>query len=139
MNLIRSASTDQGTPGKLDVIGLCTIELPWNDNQHNISCIPIGEYDLEYYDSPEHGEVLRVLNVPDRDGVLMHSGNYAGDESKGFKTDSKGCIIVGKIPGMIGNQTAVLESRIAVGELIAAFKAGTIDKKLIITQDEAII
>jgi hypothetical protein len=68
-----------------------TIELPWLNNAHNVSCIPEGIYDVEKYDSPNKGMVFWIKDVPDRDGILIHKGNYA----TGKKVDTKGCVIVG--------------------------------------------
>jgi hypothetical protein len=68
------------------------IELPDNGNQHNVSCIPEGTYDTIKIDHPEKGPCFRVLNVPGRDGILIHKGNYS---SVIGKSDTKGCILPG--------------------------------------------
>jgi hypothetical protein len=51
MNLVlHRAYFEEGTNGTLFNSGkfLChTIELPWNDNKRNISCIPEGTYEVE--------------------------------------------------------------------------------------------
>lgn len=62
------------------------LELADNGNQHDISCVPEGVYDV-VKEKNEKGDVFRVLNVPDRSGILIHKGN--------FKRDTKGCIIPG--------------------------------------------
>jgi hypothetical protein len=64
-----------------------TIELPFNGNQRNTSCIPEGTYIVEKYTSPSKGEVFHVKDVPDRDSILIHKGNYT--------TDTLGCILPG--------------------------------------------
>ena len=64
-----------------------TLELKENGNQHNTSCIPEGTYDVVSYDSPTKGNCFHVLNVPDRDSILIHKGN--------FTKDTLGCILVG--------------------------------------------
>jgi hypothetical protein len=69
-----------------------TIELPDNGNQHNVSCIPEGTYDTIKENNPKHGNCFRVLNVPGRDGILIHKGNYS---SAIGKSDTKGCILPG--------------------------------------------
>jgi hypothetical protein len=69
----------------------CTIELPNKNNQHDISCIPEGIYDVVKYISPTKGQCFHVLNVPNRDAILIHKGNYA----TGVKVDTQGCILVG--------------------------------------------
>jgi hypothetical protein len=68
------------------------IELSDNGNQHNTSCIPEGIYDCEKYDRPEgKGMSFHVLNVPNRDSILIHKGNYASGSHK----DTLGCILPG--------------------------------------------
>lgn len=131
MILQRQQSSDQGTPGDLD-IGFATIELPWKNNAPDVSCIPAGEYDLEYYLSAKLGHTLHVLNVPDREMILMHIGNWAGDSSKGFKTYSDGCIMVGTSHGILDGQEAVIVSKDAVEKLVNMFRNGSLTPKLII-------
>ena len=67
-----------------------TLELPWRNNEHRVSCIPIGIYLVEYMAESESGEVkdaYRITNVPDREGILIHRGNTVHD--------SKGCLLIG--------------------------------------------
>ena len=52
--------------------------------------------------------------MPNRTYILIHSGNYAGDKSKGFKSHVMGCILLGKKSGYLGGQVAILNSRIMV-------------------------
>lgn len=68
-----------------------SIELPNKGNQHNISCIPEGVYDMIKIVSPTKGKCFLLLNVPNRSNVEMHIGNYA----TGKKVDTKGCILPG--------------------------------------------
>jgi len=76
----------QGTNGDLSCagIGLChTIELPWKNNEHEISCIPEGKYEITKRYSPKLRWHLLVNNVPDRDLILIHTYNNAMKEAKG--------------------------------------------------------
>lgn len=76
----------EGTNGDLLVngLGLChTIELPWKDNQHNISCIPEGRYELVKRYSPKLKWHLWLKNVPNRDLILIHPYNDAMKEARG--------------------------------------------------------
>lgn len=89
---------------ELDDKEICkTLELPWRDNQKNISCIPAGEYKLSPYPSAKFGEVYIVNNVSGRDGILIHVGNTADD--------IQGCILVGDSYGKLNGKKAVLNSR----------------------------
>jgi hypothetical protein len=60
-----------------------TLELPWKNNQSNVSCIPAGSYTCKYTKSNrmsmEKGRDIftyEVLNVPGRGGIRIHSANY---------------------------------------------------------------
>lgn len=77
-----------------------TIELPWLENQNDISCIPEGVYICNFENNPERGKIWRLSEVKDRSGILIHSGNFACDvvlSSGTHKTETKGCIM----PGMV--------------------------------------
>lgn len=65
-----------------------SLELPWLRNNKNISCIPAGQYRAQKYASPKHGNVLLLQNVPGRDYIEVHAGNYT--------KQILGCILVGK-------------------------------------------
>ena len=108
--------SDQGTEGLLvsEDFNCRTLELPWRNNRRQISCIPPGIYDVEIRLSNKYGRIYWVRKVPDRTYILIHSGNYAGDKSKGLKSHVMGCILLGKKSGRLGGQVAVLNSRIAV-------------------------
>lgn len=74
-----------------------TLELAWLDNQRQISCIPEGVYKCSKELHAKFGKVFRLHNVPGRDGVLVHFGNYAGSMNPNTaRPDSLGCILVGK-------------------------------------------
>lgn len=64
-----------------------TLELPYVDNQHNISCIPTMGYYCSLYSSKKFGLVFKVLNVPNREGILFHKGNTV--------KDTHGCVLLG--------------------------------------------
>lgn len=55
--------------------------------------------------------VYEVTGVKDRGDILIHAGNYAGDESKGFKSDSHGCILLGDGYMEMGGQKMILNSK----------------------------
>jgi hypothetical protein len=116
VNLFRMKRSDQGTFGKLfyGEFNCYTLELPWKDNMSNISCIPSGTYDVITRLSPRFGNVYWVKDVPDRSFILIHSGNWAGDISKGFKSHVNGCILLGQQRGLLRGQLAILNSRITV-------------------------
>lgn len=96
--LTRTASADDGTFGTISIGERIfqTAELPWRENKSQISCIPEGSYTVNPNKSPKFGDCLRLENVSGRSNILIHVGNYAGDSSKGYKTDVQGCILIGE-------------------------------------------
>ena len=110
----RGPSTDQGTFGNLSAPNgfTCKVaELPDRDNKTNISRIPAGRYKVVPYTSKRFGKVYLIVDVKARTYILTHSGNLAGDVSKGFRTHSHGCILLGKYFGVLNGQRAVMCSR----------------------------
>ena len=54
-----------------------TLELPWKNNEKNISCIPTGLYEVELTYSPRFKKMLwLVKDVPNRSGIRIHPANY---------------------------------------------------------------
>ena len=75
-----------GTNGDLFIDGKprChSIELPWHNNEHGISCIQEGTYECEKHISAHLGNTLHVMNVPNRDAILIHAANNAKKELLG--------------------------------------------------------
>ncbi len=67
---------------------LChTLELPYLDNQKNISSIPDGLYKISKYSGTKFKNSFWVHDVPNRHAILIHVGNST--------MDTKGCILVG--------------------------------------------
>jgi len=111
--LVRLRKSDQGTEGLFicSRFNCYSLELPWRDNHPNVSCIPAGTYIVQLRVSPKYGRIYWITKVPERLFILIHSGNWAGDISKGFKTHTNGCILLGKYTGILEGQRAVLCSR----------------------------
>jgi hypothetical protein len=87
LELFRSYDPE-GTNGELRCGGkkICfTIELPWLQNQRNISCIPEGRYELKKRFVQKFGLHLLIVDVPDRSWILIHPATDA-------KLHLKGCI-----------------------------------------------
>lgn len=102
--LTRQPSIDEGTFGDWlsDSGWSCkTGELPDRDNATGVSCIPCGTYRAVWRWSQAHQRNLyHLLNVPMRSEVEIHSGNVAGDVSKGYASEVKGCILPGLALGL---------------------------------------
>lgn len=84
-----------------------TIELPWLNNQHQVSCIPEGKYELQKRYSPKFGWHLQLMNVKDRDLILVHPANDAEKELKG-------CIAP---VSLLTEEGKGSESRVALGKI----------------------
>lgn len=65
-----------------------TLELAWNNNKPFNSCIPMGRYQVRKRHSDAYRNHWHVLDVPNRDLILIHFGN--------FHRDTDGCICVGR-------------------------------------------
>ena len=110
--LIRDTFSKKSTIGELFLNGerICdTLENPWQDNQRNISCIPEGIYPVRLRLARESASRdylhLLVQDVPDRDWILFHRGNYPKDTS--------GCILVG-----LGSQQDVVNNSVLAMDLL---------------------
>lgn len=66
------------------------LELEWKDNAKGVSCIPAGVYPMRWTMSNRFKRMMwEIQGVPDRAGIRVHSGNYAGDKL----SDSDGCLL----------------------------------------------
>lgn len=124
VSIQRSPSSQQGTRGVL-VAGdfWChTLELPWRDNQQNVSCIPAGEYECLYVKTRSviggRQHMYWLKDTPGRTGVLIHAGTFAGNRDRGYKTNVLGCILLGYGTGTYKSQQALFRSRAAVADFI---------------------
>jgi hypothetical protein len=138
--LTRTSRSDEGTFGNIvapDGKRFHTIELPWRENRRRISCIPASRYIAGWHTSLKFGIVPILRNVPNRDAILMHKGNYAGDVEKGYKSDYLGCIGIGLGLGSIAlpngkQQKMITSSAIACSQVFAQLRPG--DFELVILE-----
>lgn len=65
-----------------------TLELPWNENKKNKSCIPLGNYNVTTRQSARYNKHYHIEGVPGRSLILIHIGNY--------HNQTNGCVLVGK-------------------------------------------
>ena len=111
--LIREKSSLQGTFGTIydaDDNEVCkTVELPWDDNLTDQSCVPVGSYQCTIYQSPKHGQVWMLQGVPNRLYCEIHAANTIDD--------LEGCIGVGDHFGEIDEMPAVLNSQMTLAML----------------------
>ena len=72
------------------------IELPWLNNQRNVSCIPEGEYELKARFSPKFSHHLHIVDVTGRSLILLHPANNAKRELRGCIAPVKQLTGIGK-------------------------------------------
>lgn len=104
MKLVRDDQTALRTLGAFftdDGVKVCdTLELPWKDNQHGVSCVPAGTYSVLWLWSPKHGrELYHITGVPNRDDVEIHIGNSV--------IDTEGCVLCGGSRGTLACRDGV--------------------------------
>lgn len=111
----RYDNDERGCYGSLSVGNLdCyTLELPWKDNTPNISCIPAGKYEAFIDHNVTIGgmEVIRLRDVPNRTGILIHVGNYTSDIA--------GCILVGNSQSTNSVKKMVTSSKFTMEKLLS--------------------
>jgi len=114
--IYRKRTGKTGTFGELEIDGekFKTGELPWRNNVPGKSCVPAGEYLVEWDPSPNYGFKYELRAVPDRTVILIHAANLMGDEDRGLKAEVDGCIALGGAYGVINGQDAIVGSRTAV-------------------------
>jgi hypothetical protein len=84
--VLHRAYFKEGTNGTLfnsDRFLCHTIELPWNKNKRNISCIPEGHYKIEPRFSKRFNHHLILKDVKGRSFILFHPANNALKELQG--------------------------------------------------------
>lgn len=121
--LVRHKQDAFATYGRLfdaDGAEVCvTLERPWVDNNDDgkrdrgVSCITAGSYTAKRrLDSPKHGEVFELQDVPDATNIQIHAAN--------LPDELEGCIALGvafgqvqrkqdagPLPGIVSSRTAV--------------------------------
>jgi RHS repeat-associated protein len=107
INISRGDEAALSTPGTITINGQgmgYTLELPYRNNQTDISSIPTGDYLGEIHTRPNGDVVVRINGVPGRTDILIHIGNYP--------SDTNGCILPGTSqgPDFVGSSAAAMEN-----------------------------
>jgi hypothetical protein len=115
--LQRLTTSDEGTFGALLVNGrpyYVTLELPWKNNQKDISCVPPGTYKATRMFSEKFKKVVFVLhNVSGRDLIEFHIGNSI--------ENTNGCILLGS--EFNKTEYAIVDSRVAFDDFMIRMPA----------------
>lgn len=126
--ILRDDSSDEGTFGVAMFNGRTwhSLELPWRDNEPDLSCVPEGVYHASLVDSPRFKRMVYLLQgVPGRTRCEVHPANWAGDTTLGWHSDLEGCTTMGISVGELtpegkAPQLAVLNSDVAIDQLLQA-------------------
>lgn len=91
-----------------------TLELPYEDNLTDISCVNKGVYEVTHRYSEKYKNHLILNDVPNRRYILIHYGNY--------NTDTEGCVLVGSRFTQINKDSLldITSSRRTLSELLEA-------------------
>ena len=125
----RYANDDEGTFGTMilnDQQQWPCIELPWRDNQNGISCIATGNYTAKLAWSDHFGrDLYHLQDANARHAIEIHNANFAGDVTKGWKSQLHGCCAPGLSVGELDRgdgvmQKAVLRSVEALNQFMTA-------------------
>ena len=120
MKSVRIIRIEQGAEGTfgvvtIDGVAFCvSLELPWRNNQEDISCIPAGQYYCQRHNSPRFGDTFLVLDVEDRDDILFHPGNWV--------TDTEGCLLLGQYWDKMRGDRAIKNSGKTFERFIMQFR-----------------
>ena len=113
IELIRVGQSTRGTFGVLrrgQVPFADTLELPWEDNKTDVSCIPAGRYTCRRVLSQRFGETFQIMDVPGRSNILFHKVNTIHD--------TRGCIGVAEEFGGTMDAPTVVSSERGYRELM---------------------
>ena len=97
-----------GPSGKICFI----MEPKWRDNRSNVSCVPTGDYVVDYMkrsSSGKYKDCYHIQDVKNRFGVLIHKGNTVNH--------TLGCLLPGVKTGTLNGQFAVLGSAQAMRKI----------------------
>ena len=117
IRLVRLETGPQGTFGVLYAKekAFKSGELPWQENQAKVSCIPAGVYKGEWSRSPSfHRKLYQVFPVKGRTGIRIHAANLMGSTAAGFRSQLQGCLALGDKLGWLDGQKAILLSAPAI-------------------------
>ena len=142
LTLVRFCYAPDGTFGYIDLEGtrVWTVEREWADNKPNMSCLPVGVYDLIKYSSAKYPNTYALQNKglgvwaywsgeAVRFACVLHSAN--------FPWQLEGCVAAGNhrrgiVPGF---QWGVTSSSITVRELKEYIRDKGVKRLTIVNQE----
>lgn len=116
IELYRFAYFKRGVLGRMVLPNgaeLFTVERPWLNNKPFVSCIPEGDYELEWDTTGRIKNVPRLRDVPNRTQINIHPANYPHE--------LHGCIAPGLDWNVVDGVPLVSSSRDASALLMEVF------------------
>jgi Family of unknown function (DUF5675) len=98
LTLTRTQSNDDCTLGQIvlpDGTLLYSLELPWKDNDKDVSCVPPGIYQLIPYTSPKHDSTWYLENAALGVGGAGSHRSFCEIHSANWASQLEGCIALG--------------------------------------------
>lgn len=123
LTLTRLIESPAFTFGILNADGLkfCTLELPWKNNQRQVSRIPKGFYAIHRIVTTKGRETFQIQDVPDRTEILFDIANYT--------KELRGCVALGM--GLLIEPPMVTNSTQAMQEFMEIMKGSDVGNILI--------
>jgi hypothetical protein len=98
LTLNRTSSDDTCTRGLItldDGTKIYSLELPWKNNEKDVSCVPPGVYNLIPYTSPKHDSTWYLENASLGVGGSGAERSYCEIHSANWASQLEGCIALG--------------------------------------------
>lgn len=121
LHLVRLEQTDFATYGQLidaeNKAVAVTLERPWLNNQHDVSCIPAGTFTALRFPAGSGKrpyDVFKLTNVPGRSDIEIHIGN--------LPHDTEGCILLGSNFGPVNGQRGITGSAAAFSKFMTSMR-----------------
>jgi len=89
---------------------LPTVELSWDDNKNNVSCIPTGTYNVASRVSPKYGDCFIISELNDRNEIIN-----TGKKITGYNETDRGYVLIHEAPAAQGNKKPWLLGCMAPG------------------------
>lgn len=110
-----------------DIVCCNTLELPWKHNNVDISCIPMGEYEIFLRKDSSRGyNLYEIKSVDGRTNIQIHVGNYL--------SQIKGCMLTGKVPELKDGKYWIPSSQDMYNKFMKMMNGRTEDKLIVMNR-----
>lgn len=126
LEITRLEDSPEGCFGVLRIqkqVFCLTLEPPDQANKPWTSCIPVQQYVCVHHESEKFGLTYIVRDVPDREQIIFHWGNWL--------EDTQGCILLGNSLLYDGAKRGVANSRQTFARFLARLGSGLDDQQML--------